>query len=173
MAECHKCRGVIRSESSISCSGVCNKVYHRTSKCAGIDQYSAKILESDNFVRFICDDCIQYVHNVDSALKNIQDDIYKNKQHLNEYKNELEISLKHNENEIKQLLEGIEKRYEERLQKIDKVQKVCERSVDEVKKLCCTVSEYQNKNNDICNIIEDKNEKLYVEIKKNTKRNKR
>lgn len=66
----------------------------------------------------MCDDCIQYIHNVDFVLKEIQDGVNKNKRNLAEYKTEFEVSLKQNETEIKKLLEAIENRYEERLKKL-------------------------------------------------------
>ena len=94
MTECTKCKSSIRGESGIRCNGVCNKVYHYTKKFSGIDQYSAKILEEDNFVRFIVDDCLQYIQNVDLVLNVVQEGVKKNKQ----------------------ALEAIEKRYDEGLE---------------------------------------------------------
>lgn len=165
MAECHKCKSSIRGETGISCDGVCKKVYH-TVKCAGVDQYTARTLEADNFLRFMCGDCVQYIHNVDMVVKDIQDSVNKNKQNLIEYKLEFDSALKRNENEIKQLLEAIEKRYEERLRKIDKAQKICETNFEEIKNLCGMVKEYENKSNDIFNNIEENNVKICNEIKK-------
>lgn len=106
MAECSKCRTAIRGETGVQCMGVCNKVYHCTIKCAGIDQYSAKILDANNFVRFICDDCLQYIQNVDLVLKDIQEDVNKNKQNLTEYKHEFKMSLRDDECEIKKTIRG-------------------------------------------------------------------
>lgn len=97
MAECRKCRTAIRGETGIRCQGVCDKVYHCTQKCSGVDQYSAKVLENNNFVRYICDDCIQYIHNVDLMLRAIQDSVGENRQNLVEYKTEFEMSLKQND----------------------------------------------------------------------------
>lgn len=166
MAECSKCRSAIRGESGIRCNGVCDKVYHFTKKCAGIDQYSAKIIDEDNFVRFICDDCLQYIHNVDLVLKEIQDGVDKNKITLKEYKDEFESSLKQNEIEIKELLEAIEKRYDERFKKIDNIQKLCEKNVQEVNKIYGNVNEIENKNKDMFNTIEKNNISMCNEIKK-------
>lgn len=166
MAELHKCKVSIRGETAISCVGVCSKVYHCSSKCAAIDQYSSKILEASNFIRFMCDDCVQYIHNVDLVLKDIQDGVYKNKQNLMEYKNEFASSLKQNENEIKQLLEVIEKRYDERLKKMDKAQKICEQNVSEIKKLYGVVEDFETKNKSMANNIQESNEKMQNEIKK-------
>ena len=114
----------------------------------------------------MCDDCIQYIHNVDMVLKDIQDGVNKNKQNLKEYKNEFAFALSQNENEIKQLLEVIEGRYEERLRKIDKAQKICEQNVVEIKKIHKIINEYENKNRDLCNTIEESNIKMQNNITK-------
>ena len=53
-------------------------------------------MEKDNFVRFMCDDCLHYIQNVDLVLNVVQEDVKKNKQALQEYKNEFESSLKKN-----------------------------------------------------------------------------
>ena len=86
-------------------------------------------------MRYMCDDCVQYIHNVDFALREIQDGVNKNKVNLVEYKKDFEMSLKQNENEIRQLLQAIEKRYEERFKKIDDAQKICEKNVKEIKRV--------------------------------------
>ena len=93
MTECTKCKSSIRGKNDIRCNGVCKKVYHYTKKCAGIDQYSTKILKENNFVRFICYDCLQYIQNVDIVLNIIQEDV-KKKQALEEHKYEFESGLK-------------------------------------------------------------------------------
>lgn len=77
MAECHQCKTVIRGESGIMCEGVCKKVYHCSLKCSGLDQYSRKILESGGFIRFLCGECLQYIHNVDLALSDVQQNVKK------------------------------------------------------------------------------------------------
>lgn len=166
MAECSKCRTAIRGETGVRCNGVCEKVYHCTNKCAGIDQYSAKILDAGGFVRFICDDCIQYIHNVDLVLKEIQDGVIRNRQSLIDYKDEFELSLLRNGNEIKTLLQAIEKRYDERFEKMDSVQKSCEKNMQEVAKLVQNVGQCENVNKEMCNTIEKSNEKLCNEITK-------
>lgn len=166
MTECSKCRSAIRGESGIRCNGVCDKVYHLTKKCAGIDQYSAKVFDETNYIRFICDDCTQYIQNVDLVLREIQDNVNKNKQTLAEYKHEFECSLKQNEVEIKNLLEAIENRYDERFKKMDNIQKICEKSVEEVKSLYVNVSEVENKNKDIFEKINNNNVKMCDEIKR-------
>lgn len=166
MAECHKCKRSIRGETGIACAGVCGKIYHCADKCAGLDQYSSKILEGNPYLRYMCDDCVQYIHNVDFALREIQDGVNKNKVNLVEYKNDFEMSLKQNENEIRQLLQAIEKRYEERFRKIDDAQKIVEKNVNEIKNLCGVVNDFEKKNKDIYNTIEENNEKMCNEIKK-------
>lgn len=166
MAECSKCKSTIRGESGIRCNGVCGRVYHFTKKCAGIDQYSAKIIDEDNFVRYICNDCMLYIQNVGIALREIQASVDKNKQTLLEYKHELEISLRQNECEIKALLEAIEGRYDDRFKKIDNIQKLCERNMQEVKSLYGNINEVENKNKDIYDKIEKNNVQMCKEVKK-------
>lgn len=166
MTECNKCKKTIRGETGIRCSGVCEKIYHCDVKCSGLDQYSAGILETNKFIRFMCDDCVQYIHNVDLVLKEIQDGVNKNKQNLAEYKGEFDTALKQNENEIKQLLEAIEKQYEERFKKIDNAQKICEENVQVINKLCGNDDHFESKNKQMCNSIEEKNAKMCDEIKK-------
>lgn len=166
MAECSKCRTAIRGESGIRCDGVCDKIYHCSTKCAGVDQYSAKVLDSGGFVRFICHDCIQYIHNVDLVLKEIQDDVKKNRQTLVDYKDEFEMSLRQNAKEIKIQLEAIEKRYDDRFKKIDNLQKYCEKNMQEINKVYQNMGEYENKNKEMCNELEKNNVKMCNEIKK-------
>ena len=72
--------------------------------CSGIDQYSIGILEANNLVRFICEDCIQYIKNIDLVLSEIQDGVRVSRQNLKKYKMEFESPLRQNENKIKQLL---------------------------------------------------------------------
>lgn len=62
MAECSKCKLAIRGESGVQCAGVCKKEYHLNAKCCGLDQYSFKILDANKFIRYMCDDCLQYIH---------------------------------------------------------------------------------------------------------------
>lgn len=165
MAECNKCQISIRGETGIKCIGVCGKIYHGSSKCSGIDQYSQKILETNNFIRFICDDCVQYIHNVDMVLKNIQDEVVKNTNKMVEYKHEFGSSLKQNEYEIKELLKAIEIRYEERVSKMDRVHKSFEKNLNEIKNLAGYIKDFENKNKEIYKNIEEKNQSMYNEIK--------
>ena len=62
--------------------------------------------------------------NIVLVLREVQDEVYKNKQNVVEYKHEFKASLK--ENEIKQLLVALEKRYEGRINIIIKYKKSCE-----------------------------------------------
>ena len=50
---------------------------------------------------------MQYIQNIDLMLREVQDEVHKNKENLVEYKNEFKASLK--ENKIKQFLEAMEK----------------------------------------------------------------
>lgn len=166
MAECSKCKTAIRGETGVRCSGVCDKVYHCTVKCAGLDQYAAGILDKGGFVRFICDDCLEYIHNMDMLLKEVQDNVKRNRQSLVAYGDGFNESLKRSENEIKILLEAIEKRYDDRFKKMDSVQKSCERNMQEVNKLVQIVGDYENTNKEMYNEIEKSNTKMCNEIKK-------
>lgn len=114
MDECSHCKAPLRGESGIRCRGVCGTIFHQNIRCCIINA-----LEVNKFVKFMCDDCVIYIHNVDLVLLDIQE---VNKNNLREYKYEFEMSLRNNESEIKSLLEAIEKRYEERMQKLQLVQ---------------------------------------------------
>ena len=81
----------------------------------------------------MCDDCLQYIHNVDMAIKEIKKCVNKNKENLVQYKGEFETALIQNENDIKHVLHAIEKIYEERLRKIYEAQKYCDKNVKEEK----------------------------------------
>lgn len=165
MAECHHCKTAIRGESGLMCEGVCKKIYHNAKKCSGVDQYARGILESGGFIRFICDECLQYIHNVDLVIGDIQNNVKKNNQNLDAYKGEFKEALKENEREIKQLLQDIEERYNERLKKLDEAQKFCNLNVQEIRKLYDTANNHENSNK-ICNLIEERNIKICNEIKK-------
>lgn len=131
MAECDKCRSQIRGESGIRCEGVCGKLYHSAPKCSGIDNYSLGVLGKGNFIRFICDNCIRYVLNVDEVLRHVLDCTQKNKQRLSEYKSEFEAALKKNTDDFKNLLVAIENRYDERFKKLDLTFQKCDKSVSD------------------------------------------
>lgn len=166
MAECHQCRTIIRGETGLMCEGTCKKVFHCTKKCSGLDQYSRGILESIGLIRYICDDCIHYMHNIDKALVDIQKNMEKNCNNLTEYKGEFEAALKQNENAMKNLLEAIENKYDERIKKLDEAQKVCQINVNEIKKIYGKINDQQDKNQEICNTIEKQTKTLQEEIKK-------
>lgn len=137
-------------------------------KCSGIDQYSINVLNSNGMIKFICNECILYIHNVDMALREIHESVDKNKDNLREYKYEFEASLKNNEIEIKKLLEAIEIRYEERLKSIYEAQKSCENNVKEVKQLCEIAKNFEKHSKQICDKMENNIniEKICKEIKK-------
>ena len=79
MAEWYQCKTPIHGESRIMCEGVSEKVFHSSKKCSGIDQLAYWIL---------CDDCLQYIYNVDMAIEEIQNRVNKSKDNLVEYKAE-------------------------------------------------------------------------------------
>ena len=62
MTDCSKCRTAIRGENEIRGSGICEKFYHLSKKCEVIDQYSAKIMNENNFISFMLDYCLVYVY---------------------------------------------------------------------------------------------------------------
>lgn len=169
MAECHTCRNAIRGESGVKCQGVCGKVFHPTNKCSGLDQYSVNITATNSMLRIICDDCVQYIHNVDMVLNKIEADVNKSKQNLIEYKNEFQFLVDENKKELKELLKAIEKRYMERVKQIEIVQKESEKNNEEIKKLYSEIKEYGKQNKNICEKIEESNTKICSEIKKAAK----
>lgn len=153
MPECTKCKTPIRGESGVKCEGVCEKVFHCANKCSGLDQYSSGILNTNPMIRFICGDCVLYIQNVDLVLKDVQEIVQKNGNHLKEYKNEFEESLKKNEIEIKNLLEAIESRYMDRLRAMKVAQETCENSVKEIKKMSEVGELFKAQSEKICNDV--------------------
>lgn len=121
-------------------------MYHFTKKSAGIDEYSTTILDEENFVRFICGDCIQYIENVDLVLKDIKVMVNANKQQLKGYEHEFSCYLKKNKDEIQVFLHAIEKRYDERMRKINNLQRIWEKSVEKIKNNYAAVNEVENNN---------------------------
>lgn len=164
-AVCQSCKSPIRGESGIQCNGICGKNFHSSSKCSGLDQYSLKVLDGNNFVRYMCDECVQYIRDVDMVVKEIQYDVQRSRQSLKDYKDEFEMSLKKNEIEMKQLLEAIEKRYEERFKKMEAIQKNWEKSMQGATKICDGLNQLENKNKELCEKI-DENKSMCAEIKK-------
>lgn len=155
MGDCNRCKTPIRGETGVKCRGICGKVYHPTVKCCGMDQFSLNVLDTNKFVKYMCDDCMVYIHNVDLVLRDIQEGVNRSKQNLKEYKNEFERSLKQNERELKLLLEAIETRFDQRFKKMESVQKTCEKNMEEVSKLCKNIGEMENKNKEMCNEIKE------------------
>uniref|UniRef100_A0A0A1WIE3 Chromosome partition protein Smc n=1 Tax=Zeugodacus cucurbitae TaxID=28588 RepID=A0A0A1WIE3_ZEUCU len=131
--DCDKCKGTIRGETGLKCEGVCKKVYQQGPKCSGIDQYSLKILSETNMVHFVCDDCLTYIHNMDTAMKEIQDQVIKSNNYLKEYKRDFQKTLEKNENELKQMLEAVEARFVNRMEELNEVQSMCKTTMNEVK----------------------------------------
>ena len=112
----------------------------------------------------MCDDCMQYIQNIDLVLRDMQDCVSKNKCNLENYKSEFKFSLEESEKELKNLLEAIELRYIERLVKIDKAQKLLEKNLSEVKNIQCAVNEIESKNKVLINEVKESNEKISSEL---------
>lgn len=55
----HKCKSAISGETGINFVGGWNKVFHCSTKCAGIDQLQN--IGSKKKVRFISNPCVQYI----------------------------------------------------------------------------------------------------------------
>ena len=75
-------------------------MYHLTKKFAWIDPYSANIMNDDFFVRYICNDFMLYIQNVDQVLREVQMNVDKNKHILMDYKHEFVSSLQKNGNNL-------------------------------------------------------------------------
>lgn len=168
MNECAKCKGNISGESGIQCAGVCGKIYHLAASCSGLDRTSSGILDRNEMIRFICEDCILYIHNVDLVLKDVQEAVKKNSNYLKEYKSEFEEALRKNEVEIKSLLEAIELRYTERLKAMKTAQETCERSVKEVRKITALSEAFKKQSEQICGEVKqitNQSEKVIESVK--------
>lgn len=76
----------------------------------------------------------------------MDEEVAKNKQQQQQYKQEFEEAIQHNETEIKQLLEVIELRYEERIQRLENVQINCKNNLKEINELCGRINEFENNN---------------------------
>ncbi|XP_055388117.1 uncharacterized protein LOC129616490 [Condylostylus longicornis] len=165
MAECTKCRTKIRGETGIRCAGVCGKIYHSAIKCSGLEQAASNLLDSNRCIKFICDECILYIQNVDIILQNIDCAVKKNNDYLNEYKQEFESAIKKNEQEVIELLRAIEDRYFERLEGIkeaqekefEKVSKITEVFKTDSEKLNSIVSSSLLKTDELCKEIKNLN----------------
>lgn len=75
----------------------------------------------------------------------MDEEVAKNKQQQ-QYIQEFEEAIQHNEAEIKQLLEVIELRYEERIQRLENVQINCKNNLKEINELCGRINEFENNN---------------------------
>ena len=73
MSECNKCKKGIRGESGIRCAGICGKIFHSSEKCCGLDSSSIKALDTNNVIKFICDECVNSIHNLEDIFQEIQD----------------------------------------------------------------------------------------------------
>ncbi|XP_036335074.1 uncharacterized protein LOC118745643 isoform X1 [Rhagoletis pomonella] len=116
MPDSDKCKGAIRGETLFRCEGVCGRAYHSETKCSGIDSFKATVIGTHPIVKFICVECVTYIHNVDLVIRDIQENVHKNNTYFREYKSEFEEALKTNQMEMKQLLVEMEKRYNERIE---------------------------------------------------------
>ncbi|XP_075150666.1 uncharacterized protein LOC142224764 [Haematobia irritans] len=113
------------------------------------------------FLRFMCDECLNYIKNGDRALCEIKKSVEINKQHLKEYKEDFHQSLVQSGNEIKQLLDAIKRRYEERFMKMEETQQVCEKTISEISNLYGNIDRV-----DMCKEIDESNKRMCGEIKR-------
>ena len=136
MPDCTKCKLAVRGETGVRCAGVCDRVYHTATKCSGLDQYSVGVLGNNPMVIFMCEDCKQYIHNVDLVIRDIQHVVEQNDLRFKEYKNEFEASLKQYEKEMKSLLVDVEDRFKARLKVLKTTEKTCNECVAKMQTLC-------------------------------------
>lgn len=161
MASCHKCKSKIKGETGIICAGVCKKTFHEQLKCSGLDQSTINIVYTNKNVKFICEDCVLYIQNVDLVLQNMESAVTKNNQHLREYKNEFQEAIKKNESEIINLLRAIESNYMKRLEEIKmeqqaelrKMEKFTEAFKNQSDKVNDTILSAMKKNDEACKTI--------------------
>ncbi|XP_036332936.1 uncharacterized protein LOC118744201 [Rhagoletis pomonella] len=169
MDKCHKCKNPIRGDSGIRCDGVCGKVWHWAKKCSELDEYSANVLKENNFVRFMCNQCHTYMHNIDEVLRNMNLTIEKNSQKIQECNDDFQESQKMQVKELKLLLQSIEKKFGERIDAMQRVQKTCEASILEVNQIKSIADGVKKQSHDLCEAIvrnENENKKICEEIKK-------
>lgn len=133
MPDCRKCKNAIRGETGLICAGVCKKQYHTATKCSGIDNYSAGIIDTNPMVVFMCEDCVQYIHNVDFTITNIYDIMQKK---FKEYGDKFDDSLKHHEDEMKSLLKAVEDRFKARVKVLSSAEKTYGDCVEKMQSLC-------------------------------------
>lgn len=152
--KCDKCKSVIRGESGYRCEGVCGRTYHSAVKCSGLDGYQAKVLGEHPMLKFICEECVTYIRNVDLILRDITESVNKNNRYLKEYKHEFGEALKSNRMVVEQLMGSLEASFNDRLASIKahyeaciKIQKDITTSVSKMDCLTSTL------NNHAANII--------------------
>lgn len=158
MSKCDKCKLAIRGESGIRCDGVCNKVFHNTLKCSGLDEYSSGVLNQSSMIKYVCMDCMQYIQNIDLVVKELQVQVERNSQYLNEYKEEFEMSLKRNEEEIKELLVAIENRYMERVGEMMAGQESIKKGILDLKMIGEVAENFKQESERLCGEIKKSNE---------------
>ncbi|XP_017478566.1 PREDICTED: uncharacterized protein LOC108368255 [Rhagoletis zephyria] len=157
MDKCHKCKNPIRGDSGIRCDGVCGKVWHWAKKCSELDEYSANVLKENNFVRFMCNQCHTYMHNIDEVLRNMNLTIEKNSQKIQECNDDFQESQKMQVKELKLLLQSIEKKFGERIDAMQRVQKTCEASILEVNQIKSIADGVKKQSHDLCEAMRTKN----------------
>ncbi|XP_055388350.1 uncharacterized protein LOC129616828 [Condylostylus longicornis] len=168
MTDCETCKRRITGGNGIRCAGVCNRIYHTTAKCAGLDEYQIGIIESNNKIRFMCDECILYIQNVDMVLQKMDCAVQKNNEYLKEYKCDFENALKRNENEVMGLLRTIEdicRRYMERLHEIKNEQK------KEIEKMVKMTENFKVESEKLNVVLNNQTEKLNKTIVHSIKKN--
>lgn len=163
MPECSVCKTAIRGASGIQCDGVCKKVYHVTKKCSGIDEYSERLVRETPMLKVFCNDCMQYVLNVDMVLQEILELVARNRQTLIDYKHEFETSLKKNEEQNKKNMEAMEKSFNEKFKKFSEMQQSCDRNMEQINKYCKKINDTEKNNTNVCEEIK----KTSDELKKN------
>uniref|UniRef100_A0A1A9W984 Uncharacterized protein n=1 Tax=Glossina brevipalpis TaxID=37001 RepID=A0A1A9W984_9MUSC len=134
--KCHKCKCSIRGETGIRCQGVCEKVFHNIHKCSGLDEYSVKVLGGNNYIKFMCDDCVTYIQNVDSVVGNIGEMVIKNRSLLVEYREECSKLLTSNVEKVSDLLLEFERKIDEKLRILSRAYRANDQCATELKRIC-------------------------------------
>ncbi|XP_036327663.1 uncharacterized protein LOC118740295 [Rhagoletis pomonella] len=80
---------------------------------------------NDDFLkmRFMCNQCHTYMHNIDEVLRNMNLTIEKNSQNIQECNDDFQESQKMQVKELKLLLQSIEKKFGERIDAMQKYKK--------------------------------------------------
>ena len=58
----------------------------KAQKCSGVDNYIEIKLKEINMLRYMCDDCVVYIQNVNGILKEMHKSVDKNNKYLMECK---------------------------------------------------------------------------------------